>query len=153
MKKNLFQEKYIIWQTRNGSIEVLMISVCGIIFLVVPVFMFFINALFSYAVVGYARDCLEISSINCYTMIDSNSLGSGIAAIDIHESEKHFLENFKKLSENHMYFNDDAAVRITLSNGVIKIVSEVSVTGLDKRLIKVRSDTEFVIDPLLGGEK
>jgi len=153
MKKNLFQEKYIIWQTRKGSIEVLMISVCGIIFLVVPVFMFFINALFSYAIVGHARDCLEISSINCYTMIDSNSLGSGIAEIDVHAGEKYFLENFKKLTENHSYFNDDATVSIALSNGVIKIMSEVSVIGLDKRLISVSSVTEFVIDPLLGGQK
>ncbi len=152
MRRSLCQEKYIIWQTRKGSIDILMISISGIIFIVIPVCMFFINVLFSYAITGYARDCLEISSINCYAMIDSDSLGGGITEIDIHESEKYFLENFKSLTRNHSYLQDDAKVHITLSNGIIKIMAEVTVTGLDKSSVTVKSDTEFVVDPLLGGD-
>jgi len=152
MTKNLCQEKYTIWQIRKGSIDILMISLCGIIFIVIPVCMFFINVLFNYTIIGYAKDCLEISSINCYAMIDQDSLGSGITKIDIHKSEKYFLEHFKELTRNHSYLQDDAKVRITLSNGIIKIMAEVTVTGLDKRTVTVKSDTEFVIDPLLGGD-
>lgn len=85
-------------------------------------------------------------------MIDSDSLGGGITEIDIHESEKYFLENFKSLTRNHSYLQDDAKVHITLSNGIIKIMAEVTVTGLDKSSVTVKSDTEFVVDPLLGGD-
>ena len=83
-------------------------------------------------------------------MIDSNSLGEGVVNLDLDKSEKLFLENFKDLTMNHIHIEDDASVSITVSNNIIRILAQVTVTGLDKRFVTVHSDIEFVIDPLLG---
>ena len=149
MKKNLYQERSTIWQTRKGSVEILMIFFSMIVFILIPFFIFLINILFNYTMTEYAKDCLEISSINTYSMIDFDSLGEGIIEMDPDESEKYFLENFKSLTMNDKHIADDADVSITISNANIRILSQVTVTGLDKGSVTVHSDVGFVIDPLL----
>lgn len=151
MIKKLFQGKSIIRATREGSIEFLMIYVCAVVFILLPLVMMAVNSLIGYVVAANAKDCLELSSINAYSMIDVDSLGRGEVRINPYESEKYFLDDFNNLTGKNRYIGNDASVSINHLNGVISIISQVTVTGPDKNPVTVKSNMEFVIDPLFGG--
>lgn len=149
----MFQEKFTIWRTRKGAVDIVLITVMIFTLLILPLFIFFISAYTTQFMISEAKETLEIASLATYTKLNQDSLGMGIIDINELSAETIFYQQINLLINERSFLEDltNPQVSIFQEEGKIIIESEVSFLSSFKQLLHVNSSLEFIIDPTMEG--
>ncbi len=153
MTEKSFQGRYIIWRTKKGAIDILLITVFAAMLLIIPIFRFFIGVFFTLNTIDKAKEVLEIAMISTYTRLNQQSLGIGILNIDETSAESLFLDQITELISGDSSLNglQYADMNIVETEQGISINSKATIFSAFHQPIKVGNTVKFVIDPIMEG--
>lgn len=151
MIEGLSQEKFIIWRTKKGSIDFVIIAIFIMVLLILPLFKFFVSAFSTIDMVYKTKETLEIATISTYTKINQESLGMGVIEIDESQAKAIFNQQVNELvlDNSSLRTLKDAFVSININDGKIHIVSNASIMSAFNRRIQVGNSLGFIINPIM----
>lgn len=151
MAEKSFHEKYITWRTKEGAVDILLITVVISLLLIIPMFQFLVSAFYTMNSVDKTKEVLEIASISTYTKLNQESLGTGILEIDDVMAAEIFDQQIDELIADDYALHSmiNAEISITGTGGEISIESSASIMSAFNKLIHVENSLEFIIDPIM----
>ena len=151
MTEKSFHGKYIIWRTKKGAVDILLITVILVLLLIIPMFQFLVSAFSTLNRIDKTKEVLEIASISTYTKLNQESLGTGIMEIDGALAAEIFDQQVLELTANDFSLNSlsNAEISITETGAEISIESRASIMSAFNELIQVENSLEFIIDPIM----
>lgn len=153
MKDRLYQDKYTIWHSKKGSVDILIISVAIAIICIIPMYLFFVKIFITMQIVEETKEMLSLSSTAVYSTINREMLGKGSFQIDEESAKSEFYNKLESLlTDNHSLIEADSPqVEFSYDNRKVLIESEIKVKSGFNRQIGVDSSMEFIIDNTMGG--
>lgn len=161
MTEKLFHEKFTIWRsnrcafchTKKGAIDTLLITVVLSLLLIIPTFRFLVSVFSTMHNIDKVKEVLEIASISTYTMLNQESLGTGILEIDEELADQIFHQQVDELTAEDYFLQSMLSIEISItgSDSVINIESSATIMSAFDNRILVENSLEFIIDPIMEG--